>query len=91
MAVKVENVSFVHIKGSSATEEAMRFACSDTSPCEGLYLEDIDLVSYRGITKSFCWEACGSSSGFVHPTPCFTLNDRFIKQKIPPNSAIDSF
>ncbi|GLT44805.1 hypothetical protein SLA2020_186820 [Shorea laevis] len=91
MAVKVENVSFVHIKGSSATEEAMRFACSDTSPCEGLYLEDIDLVSYGGITKSFCWEAYGSSSGFVHPTSCFTRNDRFIKQKIPPNSAIDSF
>ncbi|OMP00109.1 Glycoside hydrolase, family 28 [Corchorus olitorius] len=81
--VKVDNISFVHIKGTSATEEAIRFACSDSFPCEGLYLEDIRLESYTGgITKSFCWEAYGSSSGLVRPPPCLTCTDSFIKQKV---------
>uniref|UniRef100_A0A7N2R4M0 endo-polygalacturonase n=1 Tax=Quercus lobata TaxID=97700 RepID=A0A7N2R4M0_QUELO len=71
-AVKVENIAFMHIKGTSATKEAIKFACSDDYPCEGLYLEDIDLVSSSGgMTKSFCWEAYGSSSGLVNPPACF--------------------
>lgn len=92
LAVKVDNISFVHVKGTSATEEAVRFACSDSLPCEGLYLEDIHLVSYAGgITKSFCWEAYGSSFGLVKPAPCLTCFDGFIKQKVPPAWPVDSF
>ncbi|PWA88007.1 pectin lyase-like superfamily protein [Artemisia annua] len=63
-AVNVENISYVNIKGTSANNEAIRFACSDVSPCEMLYLEDVELVSAKGgTTTSFCWEARGSSSG----------------------------
>ncbi|XP_022714844.1 probable polygalacturonase At1g80170 isoform X2 [Durio zibethinus] len=92
LAVKVDNISFVHIKGTSATEEAIRFACSDSLPCEGLYLEDIQLVSYTGgVTKSFCWEAYGSSSGLVQPASCLKCPDSFIKQKVPSVLAVDSF
>ncbi|GJV06008.1 probable polygalacturonase [Tanacetum coccineum] len=65
-AVNVENISYVNIKGTSANKEAIRFACSDVSPCEMLYLEDVELVSAKGgTTTSFCWEARGSSSGTV--------------------------
>ncbi|TYI24278.1 hypothetical protein ES332_A06G222800v1 [Gossypium tomentosum] len=92
LAVKVDNISYVHIKGTSAVEEAIRFACSDSLTCEGLYLEDIQLVSKtRGITKSFCWEAYGSSSGLVQPAPCLTCSDGFIKQKVPYGLPIGSF
>ncbi|TYJ31511.1 hypothetical protein E1A91_A06G203900v1 [Gossypium mustelinum] len=92
LAVKVDNISYVHIKGTSAVEEAIRFACSDSLTCEGLYLEDIQLVSItRGITKSFCWEAYGSSSGLVQPAPCLTCSDGFIKQKVPYGLPIGSF
>ncbi|XVF86488.1 hypothetical protein PTKIN_Ptkin18bG0044600 [Pterospermum kingtungense] len=91
-AVKVENISFVHIKGTSATEEAIRFACSDSQPCEGLYLEDIQLVSYTsGMTKSFCWEAYGSSLGLVQPAPCLTCTDGFIQRKVPAGLPVGSF
>lgn len=87
-AVKVENISFVRIHGTSASDEAIRFACSDTSPCESLYLEDIHLVPYTGkhVTKSFCWEAYGSSSGPLHPPPCFPSEDT----SIMPGSSHDS-
>lgn len=39
--VKVENISFINIQGTSATKGSIKFACSDAFPCEGLYLEYI--------------------------------------------------
>ncbi|KAH9714980.1 putative polygalacturonase [Citrus sinensis] len=91
-AVKVENITFIHIKGTSATEEAIKFACSDDSPCEGLFLEDVQLVSHSGgIAKSFCWEAYGSSVGQVEPPPCFACSEGLIQQKAPSNLAFQSF
>ncbi|KAI3716279.1 hypothetical protein L6452_23507 [Arctium lappa] len=80
-AVNVENISYVNIKGTSASKEAITFACSDVSPCEGLYLEDVQLVSATGgITTSFCWEAKGSTSGIVYPPPCYSFCASFINQ-----------
>ncbi|KAM5578823.1 putative polygalacturonase [Rosa sericea] len=83
LAVKVENISFMHINGTSATDEAIRFACSDDSPCEGLYLEDVQLLPSNGeITRSFCWAAQVSSLGSVDPPACFSDSEEFIKQKV---------
>ncbi|KAJ6308807.1 hypothetical protein OIU76_018404 [Salix suchowensis] len=83
-AVKVENIFFRRIKGTSATEEAIKFACSDDFPCKGLYMEDVHLLSNTGgTTRSFCWQAYGSSRGLVHPSPCFSSSEGFIKEKVP--------
>ncbi|KAL5698063.1 galacturonan 1,4-alpha-galacturonidase [Ranunculus cassubicifolius] len=91
-AVKVSNISFVDIQGTSATEEAIRIACSDTSPCEDIYLENIHLQSYTGeITTAFCWNAAGSSLGEVHPPSCLACSDLIIKQRILPSNAHSSF
>ncbi|KAF6152710.1 hypothetical protein GIB67_021370 [Kingdonia uniflora] len=82
LAVKVDNISFKNIQGTSATEEAIRFACSESSPCEEIHLEDIKLfLSSGGITSAFCWEARGFSSGPVYPPPCFSCSESFIKEK----------
>ncbi|KAL1564974.1 galacturonan 1,4-alpha-galacturonidase [Salvia divinorum] len=69
-AVSIDSISFRNIKGTSATEEAITLSCSDSHPCKRLYLEDIELVSLSGTTKSFCWEAYGRSSGLIHPPSC---------------------
>uniref|UniRef100_A0A5B7A5Y2 endo-polygalacturonase n=1 Tax=Davidia involucrata TaxID=16924 RepID=A0A5B7A5Y2_DAVIN len=91
LAVRVDSISFVGIKGTSATEEAIRFSCSDSSPCERLYLEDVRLLSYNGgITRSFCWKAKGSISGLIHPPLYFSCNESFIEQKVPSSSVIQS-
>lgn len=91
LAVTVKKISFIGIKGTSATEEAIRFACSGNSPCKGLYLEDIQLVSYSGgITTSFCWEARGSSSGLIYPPPCFSCGERFTEQRVLSSSVLQS-
>ncbi|XP_057967145.1 probable polygalacturonase At1g80170 isoform X2 [Malania oleifera] len=90
-AVKVENISFKHIKGTSATEEAMRFACSNSFPCERIFLEDIMLVSPSGeIPKSFCWEAHGSTKGVIYPSPCFSCSGSFSEQKARPSFVLHS-
>jgi len=82
-AVSVENISFIDIQGTSASEEAIKFACSDVSPCEDLYLENIFLVSCFGEnTNSFCWQAHGSARGFLYPPTCFSTSDDFIRQNI---------
>ncbi|XP_071903266.1 probable polygalacturonase At1g80170 isoform X3 [Coffea arabica] len=83
-AVSINKISFVGIKGTSATETAVSFACSDSSPCRMLYLEDVQLTSYTGeITTSFCWQAYGSSSGLVYPPSCLlsSCNNRIIQQQ----------
>ncbi|KAK9130741.1 hypothetical protein Sjap_011228 [Stephania japonica] len=84
-AVKVKNISFIHIKGSSATEEAIRFACSDRFPCKKIELEDVQLPSSSGgITTMFCWNARGSTEGRVYPLPCPSFADSVIEQKSIP-------
>ncbi|GFZ04091.1 pectin lyase-like superfamily protein [Actinidia rufa] len=91
LAVKVQNISFVGIKGTTATDEAIRFACSDRFPCEMLYLEDIQLISYYGgLTSSFCWEAQGSFSGLIFPHPCFSYGESNLGQKVLPSSVLQS-
>ncbi|KAG9129971.1 hypothetical protein Leryth_007086 [Lithospermum erythrorhizon] len=87
LSVKIQNISFIDIKGTSASEEAIRFECSDTSPCKKLYLEDIQLQSCsENATTSFCWQASGSSSGQVSPPPCFASRDIGIQNYVMPTS-----
>ncbi|KAF9613215.1 hypothetical protein IFM89_006316 [Coptis chinensis] len=91
-AVKVEDISFVNITGTSATEEAIRFACSDTYPCEEIYVENIQLSSYLGgYTTSFCWNVKGSSWGVVYPPSCLSCSKSFIELKTLPSNGHLSF
>lgn len=89
--LRVKNISYIRIKGTSATENAIKFACSDNYPCQGIYLEDIQLVPESGsILKSFCWEAKGSSSGQIYPPPCFSCEGSIIDQKVRLNPVLKS-
>ncbi|KAH7652162.1 Polygalacturonase protein [Dioscorea alata] len=74
-AVKVEDVSFIGIKGTSATENAIKFACSDSFPCERIFLEDICLAFSGGEPTSYCWKASGLSFGLVHPPSCLSSSE----------------
>ncbi|KAG0459754.1 hypothetical protein HPP92_022882 [Vanilla planifolia] len=71
-AVKVENVAFIDIKGTSATEEAIKLACSDSYPCKKILLKNIELSSYSGgDAAAYCWKASGFSSGEVTGYGCY--------------------
>ncbi|XP_059303575.1 probable polygalacturonase At1g80170 isoform X1 [Lycium ferocissimum] len=84
--IRIDNISFVGIKGTSATEKAITIACSDSCPCRKLYLEDVQLTSLSGDpTTSFCWEAYGSTSGLNYPPPCFPCDDSILQPTVLSN------
>ncbi|KAG0458007.1 hypothetical protein HPP92_023164 [Vanilla planifolia] len=87
-AVKVENVAFIDIKGTSATEEAIKLACSDSYPCKKILLKNIELSYYSGgDAAAYCWKASGFSSGEVYPPSCLSDSDQPI-QKITSSSLL---
>lgn len=83
-AVSIEKISFVHVHGTSATKQAIKISCSDTSPCSNIVLQDIDLEPSNGdgYTESFCWEAYGTSSGQVYPPSCLSGDESFLEQSV---------
>ncbi|XP_041006508.1 exopolygalacturonase-like [Juglans microcarpa x Juglans regia] len=69
--VKISNVSFKNIRGSSATAEAVKLTCSKSIPCQNVQLQNINL-SYKGSgqAKSTCQNVKPSFSGTQNPPPC---------------------
>ncbi|KAM3288579.1 polygalacturonase-2 isoform X1 [Capsicum chacoense] len=53
-AVKVKNVVYQNIKGTSATDVAIKFDCSKNFPCEGITMENVNLVGENGTSKAIC-------------------------------------
>ncbi|XP_022973630.1 polygalacturonase-like, partial [Cucurbita maxima] len=68
--VKVSEVTYEDIKGTSATEIAINFDCSPTNHCTGLSLIDIKLTYENHITKASCKNAEGTTFGVVEPSSC---------------------
>ncbi|XP_060177328.1 polygalacturonase-2-like [Lycium barbarum] len=53
-AVQVKNVVYQNIKGTSATKVAINFSCSKSFPCEGIVMQNINLVGESGTSKAIC-------------------------------------
>ncbi|KAL3525066.1 hypothetical protein ACH5RR_013438 [Cinchona calisaya] len=72
--VKVSRVMYKNIKGTSATQTAVKFDCSSSNPCTGITLQDIKLTylnrSFRP-TMTYCSNAMGTHIGAVFPKSCF--------------------
>jgi polygalacturonase len=68
--VKISDVTYQDIHGSSATELAVKFDCSKTNPCSGIKLEDVKLTYNNQPAEASCSNAGGVASGVVQPTSC---------------------
>nr|DAD38142.1 TPA_asm: hypothetical protein HUJ06_008783 [Nelumbo nucifera] len=73
--VKISNVFFQNIRGTSASDVAVKINCSSAVPCEGLQLFDINLVPIAPTTDSttpsaVCSNAKISFGGVQVPEPC---------------------
>ncbi|CAN1292431.1 unnamed protein product [Linum perenne] len=68
--VEVSNVTYQDIQGSSQTEVAVNFICSDLNPCTRLWLEDVNLTYNNKAPDSSCKNAQGIASGIVQPSSC---------------------
>ncbi|TYJ38789.1 hypothetical protein E1A91_A04G017600v1 [Gossypium mustelinum] len=69
--VKLSNISFKNIRGTSALPEAIKFICSGSSPCQNVELADID-IKHNGAdpATSQCLNVKPITSGKLNPIPC---------------------
>lgn len=71
--VKISEVTYRNIRGTSATKDAMTFNCSFTKPCKAITLQDIELkdMEDQSHTTSICTNIDGTSNGVLTPLSCF--------------------
>jgi len=70
-AVQVSDVLYKNIKGTSASDVAIDFECSKNVPCQGIVLQDINLVKAGGkAAKTICKNVKWIKKGTVIPPPC---------------------
>ncbi|CAL5414222.1 unnamed protein product [Camellia sinensis] len=68
--VKISDITYSDIHGTSATEVAVKFLCSKAHSCSGIRLEDVKLTYKNQPAKASCANARGTSSGIVQPMSC---------------------
>ncbi|AEC10336.1 putative polygalacturonase [Arabidopsis thaliana] len=68
--VKVSNVRYEDIHGTSNTEVAVLLDCSKEKPCTGIVMDDVNLVSVHRPAQASCDNANGSANDVVPFTPC---------------------
>ncbi|KAF0895290.1 hypothetical protein E2562_008602 [Oryza meyeriana var. granulata] len=68
--VKISDVEYEDIKGTSATAVAVKFDCSGSNPCTGIRLRNINLTYDGRPAQSFCKNVGGSASGVISPQSC---------------------
>ncbi|KAL6578197.1 hypothetical protein OROMI_010525 [Orobanche minor] len=69
--VKIRDMTYQDIHGTSATQVAVKFECSKTKPCSGITLSGVNLT-YGGkqAAAAACANAGGIAKGLVNPTSC---------------------
>ncbi|KAI5351186.1 hypothetical protein L3X38_004077 [Prunus dulcis] len=72
--VKISNVSFKNIKGSSFTPLAVKLVCTTSIPCENMELTDIDLTygGDKGPLTSMCSNVKPTIIGVTKALGCAT-------------------
>ncbi|KAK8518198.1 hypothetical protein V6N12_017355 [Hibiscus sabdariffa] len=68
--VKISDVTYRDIHGTSATEVAVKFDCSPRYPCTNIKLEDVKLTYRNQPAEASCSNADGTASGFIQPSSC---------------------
>ncbi|XP_061356020.1 polygalacturonase-like [Gastrolobium bilobum] len=68
--VKINNVTYHNVHGTSETQVAVKFNCSSDYPCSGIWLEDVKLTYNNQVAQALCNNAGGDASGSVQPESC---------------------
>ena len=68
--MKISDVTYQDIHGTSATQVAVKFDCSSTNPCSRIRLNDVKLTCENQAAEALCNHAVGTVSGFIQPESC---------------------
>ncbi|XP_027119269.1 polygalacturonase isoform X2 [Coffea arabica] len=68
--IKINDVTYQDIHGTSATEIAVKFDCSKKNPCSGIRLEDVKLTYKNQPAKTSCANAAGTKLGLLGTNSC---------------------
>ncbi|GAB2265468.1 hypothetical protein Dimus_000522 [Dionaea muscipula] len=68
--IKISDVIYQDIHGTSATEVAVTFDCSSKYPCSQISMQDVQLTYNSQVPLASCVNAGVSSYGHVQPTSC---------------------
>lgn len=75
-AVKISQIMYRNISGTTTSKNAMKFACSDSVPCSNIILSNVNLEKTDGTVETYCHAAQGFGYGVVHPSAdCLTSSD----------------
>lgn len=75
--MEVSQIMYRNISGTSQSERAMKFACSDTVPCKNIILHDINLEKKDGTAQTYCHSATGIGYGYIQPSAeCLNSSDK---------------
>ncbi|CAN0902586.1 PG1 [Linum grandiflorum] len=65
--VKISNVWFKNVKGTSKTKEVVQLICSSALPCENVQMCDVDITFNGGKGQAVCENVKPIVSGIVNP------------------------
>ncbi|CAM8956684.1 unnamed protein product [Rhodiola kirilowii] len=68
--VKISDVTYQDIHGTSAKQVAVKLDCSSQNPCSNIKLQDVKLTFKNQAAAASCSHAGGSVSGVVQPSGC---------------------
>lgn len=90
-AVNISKIVYKNISGTTTSEKAMKFACSDAVPCSNIVLSNVNLEKKDGTVETYCNSAQGFGYGTIHPSAdCLSSHDKnhlVINQSDDPNLA----
>ncbi|WOL03639.1 hypothetical protein Cni_G12359 [Canna indica] len=69
-AIRISQVKYKNVRGTSATPVAVSFDCSPSNPCRGISMQDIKLSYQNQQAQSSCKFVNGDASGFLAPPSC---------------------
>ncbi|XP_010511451.1 PREDICTED: polygalacturonase-like [Camelina sativa] len=68
--IKINDVIYSGIMGTSATKIAIKMDCSERVPCTGIRMQAINLTYYGEAAKTSCINVSGKQLGLVTPSGC---------------------
>ncbi|XVE52344.1 hypothetical protein DITRI_Ditri02bG0115400 [Diplodiscus trichospermus] len=68
--IKINDIIYKDIRGTSSTPVAIKFDCSAKDPCSGIRLQNVNLTYLNKTAQSSCSNAIGKALDLVRPDSC---------------------